>query len=410
MSNLIDRLKLPRAPEAGELAVVMSWAGVGKTSFLMQVALAELLSGRDVVHIALGQTLRDVQRRYDTLFANLADATGLPDRDAAHAAVASRRAIQAIRPGDLSPDRLQTCLKSFQQHLDLHPSMVLIDGFDWTAEGGGDLLVACKELARGFDTVLWLSAPVHREAGKPGPLQLYPAAIDLAVSLEPDGSRVRARLLKTFDLPPPEPALWLDPTTLLAADAEPALRTGLGPASGFTLLSGGAQGAEAEFGACAEKYGVFEKHFSFAGRKPARTRGLVLLTPDDLRQGDVSRAYLESRMKRKYRKTEDFKKVLQSIWCQVNPAGEVFVVGVIKPDKTVKGGTGWAVELAKHQKKPVHVYDQDQKGWFAWTSGDWRPAEPPAIRCTRFAGTGTRSVTPEGKRAIRELFERTFGS
>ena len=60
----------------------------------MQVALAELLSGRDVVHIALGQALRDVQRRYDTLFAGLADATGLPDRDAARSAVAARRAIQ----------------------------------------------------------------------------------------------------------------------------------------------------------------------------------------------------------------------------------------------------------------------------------------------------------------------------
>ncbi len=406
MSNLVNRLKLPRAPEAGELVVVLSRAGVGKTSFLVQVALAEILSKRDVVHIALGQTLRDIQQRYDTLFADLADASGFPDRDAARAAIASRRAIQAIRPGDLSPDRLKTCLEDFQQHLNLHPAIVLIDGFDWTAEDGGDLLAAYKKLARGFKAVLWFSGLIH---GESDPLQLLPAAIDLAISLEPDGSSVRARLLKTFDRPPPpEPILWLDPTTLLAIDTEPVPCTILREASGFTLLSGGARGAEAEFGACAEKYGVFEKHFSFAGRKPARTRGLVLLTPDELRQGDVSRAYLESRMKRKYRKTEDFNKVLQSIWHQVNPAGEVFAVGVIMPDKTVKGGTGWAVELAKHQKKPVHVYDQEHDDWFTWTSGDWRLAAPPTIRHTRFAGTGTRSITPEGKRAIRELFERTF--
>jgi hypothetical protein len=288
--------------------------------------------------------------------------------------------------------------------------MVIIDGFDWTAGGVGGLLADCKELARGFGTVLWLSALIRREAEQPGPLQLHPAVVDLALSLEPDGSRVRARLLKTFDLPPPDPDLWLDPTTLLVKDAEPAPHPGRRAASGFTLLSGGARGAEAEFGACAEEYGVSEKHFSFAGRKTARTRGLVLLAPDELRQGNVSRAYLESRMKRKYRKTEDFNKVLQSIWHQVNPAGEVFAVGVIKPDKTVKGGTGWAVELAKHQKKPVHVYDQERRAWFAWTAGEWHPAEPPVIRCARFAGTGTRSITPEGKQAIRGLFERSFAT
>ena len=51
----------------GELGMVMAGAGVGKTAFLIHIALGELQAGRHVVHIALGQTLDNVQMIYETL-------------------------------------------------------------------------------------------------------------------------------------------------------------------------------------------------------------------------------------------------------------------------------------------------------------------------------------------------------
>ena len=59
-------------------------------------------------------------------------------------------------------------------------------------------------------------------------------------------------------------------------------------------------------------------------------------------------------------KTAIFQKILQTIWHQVATAGEVFVVGRLQEDDTVKGGTGWAVELARHFKKPLFVFDQEK--------------------------------------------------
>src|SRR5262249_13752731 len=123
------------------------------------------------------------------------------------------------------------------------------------------------------------------------------------------------------------------------------------PESAYTLLSGGASGSEAEFGACAEKYGLGEVNFSFDGRGMARTRGLTELSETELKLGDVSASYLAACMHRSYSMTPLFKKVIQSIWHQVNTAGEVFVIGTILADNTVKGGTGWAAELAKHWGK-----------------------------------------------------------
>jgi hypothetical protein len=174
-------------------------------------------------------------------------------------------------------------------------------------------------------------------------------------------------------------------------------------------LSGAAPGAEAEFGACAERWGVAERNITFAGRRTSRTRGLHVLGPEELRQGKVSRTYLEARLHRRFRSDPDFDKVLQTIWHQVNPAGCVYAVGSIQQDGTVKGGTGWAIELAKQLGKPAFVFDQPSGDWKRWVARSWQPIDPPAIQMPRFAGTGTRRLNDAGRAAIRDLFERSFG-
>jgi len=67
-----------------------------------------------------------------------------------------------------------------------------------------------------------------------------------------------------------------------------------------TLFSGGAQGAEAEFGAQAEKAGMEEINFTFEGHQVARQRGLRHLTQEELLHGDVSLSYVSKLMHRSY--------------------------------------------------------------------------------------------------------------
>ena len=49
------------------------------------------------------------------------------------------------------------------------------------------------------------------------------------------------------------------------------------------LFSGAAQGAEAAFGAAAERHGVEEVNFTFEGHSDARSRGLRVLTTAELK-------------------------------------------------------------------------------------------------------------------------------
>jgi len=177
------------------------------------------------------------------------------------------------------------------------------------------------------------------------------------------------------------------------------------------LFSGGAQGAEAEFGANAENFGIEEVNFTFNGHTLIRKRGLRVLNHEELKNGDVSLEYVSKLMNRRYTDNATFRKILQSIWYQINSGQEVFVIGEILDDKTVKGGTGWGAEFSKICNKPLHVFDQKRNKWFLWNKLDWierKKGDEPVISHVHFTGTGTRFLEEKGKKAIKELFARSF--
>lgn len=113
------------------------------------------------------------------------------------------------------------------------------------------------------------------------------------------------------------------------------------------------------------------------------------------------------RMNRTYSKVEAIRKVMQVLFHMINKGFQVFAVGWIQPNDTVKGGTGWAVELAKLFHRPLSVFDQDRQAWFSWENNAWVESLP-VIESKTFVGTGTRHLSDAGKRAIEDLFRRSF--
>ncbi|MBF0376684.1 MAG: hypothetical protein HQK72_04295 [Desulfamplus sp.] len=176
-----------------------------------------------------------------------------------------------------------------------------------------------------------------------------------------------------------------------------------------TLFSGGHKGAEAEFGKLAQQFGINEVNFTFEGHVIERNVGLKVLSSEELQKGDVSMDIVSARMGRNFSKVDTIRKVIQSIFHMVNSGYQVFVIGWILPDNTVKGGTGWGVELARLFNRPVFVYEQDRKQWFSWVNNNWIEVTP-IISHKTFAGTGTRNLSDDAKEAMKALFERSFGN
>jgi len=402
----------------GHLGVIMAPAGVGKSACLVQLGLDALLRQKPVLHVALGQSVEHVSARYDALFDELADRVELADRRGVREAISHRRLIWSSMDAPFGARGLDEALAAFQAHLGVGPSTILVDGFDWEEPTATATLAAVKASAARIDAELWMTArdALGRELDRPGrmdPLSDGCAAlVDVAVFLEPHGRHARLTLVKDFDrFPATDVPLVLEGGTLrLPRGDAPDAPDEADPES-FTMLAIGSAGAEEEFGACAERWSLREVNFTFGGRHElARTRGLVELGEDELRLGEVSAAYVKAQMHRAFSESPELRRVLQAIWHQVSTAAEVFAVGAINPDLTAHGGTGWAVELARHWGKPVHLFDQERKGWFRWDGREWIAEAPPVVTRERFAGAGTRSLSEDGRAAIRALFERSFGA
>jgi hypothetical protein len=413
--RILDR-KIRGGLGKGHLGVILASAGVGKSACLVQIGLDALLRGRAVLHVAVGQSVEHVAVRYDALFDDLAERVDLADRRGVRESTAHRRLIWSSLDGTFGAHSVDEALAAFHAHLGLWPADILVDGYGWEEPGAVATVGALKASAARVGAEIWMTArdAPGRGAGSPRLLAPLPdacvALVDIAVLLEPDGRGARLTLVKDFErFPASDLPLVLEGGTLRLPGDEEAPPLERDPGS-FTLLAAGSAGAEEEFGACAERWGVREVNFTFAGRREmARTRGLRELGEDELSLGEVSAAYVKAHLHRALAESADLSRVLQVIWHQVSTAGEAFAVGAIRPDDTAHGGTGWAVELARHWGKPVHLFDQERRRWLRWDGQGWVGEVPPVIEHERFAGAGTRSLSDVGRAAIRALFERTFG-
>jgi len=175
------------------------------------------------------------------------------------------------------------------------------------------------------------------------------------------------------------------------------------------LVHGGHKGTEAEFGAAAAKWGVSETTLSYEGHNMQRAENVEVLADPELEKGRVSMELVFQRMGRRFHRGHGVSRVIHSMFHVVVRSDEVFAVGWIQPNQTIKGGTGWGVELAKLFGRKVHVFDQERDSWFTWQGGEWVRSEP-TLREGTMAATGTRNLEENGRQAIHDVFRRSFGA
>ncbi len=400
----------------GKVGVVLGQTGVGKTACLVQIGLDALLRGRVVLHVSNEAPVNHLRAWYDELFHEIERSTGLEDASAVLLELERRRLLMCHPGSSLKLVRLNEASTLARGALGRDPDVVLFEGFDFDDATEAQLR-SLHGLAAGLGAEVWLSLRAHGVQttsidSLPPAVAKLESQIDVILSLEPAGSHVSIRVLKDHDSKGIQaPSLVLDAVTLQLIDQGRAL-SGHDPRNRelFVLHSGGARGAEAAFGELAERYGIREIIFSFEGHTSrVRSRGLHLLTDAELRMGDVSLRYVSHRLRRVFPQAPAVRKVIQSIWHQIRPCQQVFVVGRIQADDTVRGGTGWGAELARRWKKQLNVFDLERNAWFRWDDTAWKQVDP-VIDSPMFAGTGTANLDAVGRAAIEALFERSFGA
>jgi hypothetical protein len=79
--------------------------------------------------------------------------------------------------------------------------------------------------------------------------------------------------------------------------------------------------------------------------------------------------------------------------------------------RQASGGTGYAVQMAINENKPVYIFDMQYNRWFKCIDGQWSYSDVPVLT-KHFAGIGSHEdseFTEAGREAIRQVYRKTFG-
>jgi hypothetical protein len=205
-------------PEGG-FGAVLARAGVGKTAFLVQLALHTLLRGKNVLHISLDDPVGKVGAWYEEVFRNMVNQHKVQQRDQLWEATLPHRFIMTFRVEGFSVPKLQERLTDLTEQDIFFPQMILIDGlpFDETVEKP---LSELKSLARDHAMKVWFAVQTHRHEkpgpqGMPAPLSQVSDLFEVAVELQPAENQIHVKALKGATTPTDPSPLLLDPSTML---------------------------------------------------------------------------------------------------------------------------------------------------------------------------------------------------
>jgi hypothetical protein len=201
----------------------------------------------------------------------------------------------------------------------------------------------------------------------------------------------------------------------------------------YTNHSGGAEQTDSIFDEIGKRYGVINhKHYYDKSSKKRPPLGNTPLSKQEMDEGIAKVKVTYAQMGRP--DNPKYYSLHGRNWFQVKNADAVFAVSDIVGsgemgrkefinrtlEPKVEGGTGYAVQMAINEGKPVYVFHQNtalsndfpEMGWYEYNydSKTFIKTKTPKLT-PNFAGVGTSdSLTEEGVQAIEDLYKKTFGS
>ena len=208
--------------DKGQFGAVMARAGVGKTAFLVQLALNCMLREKKVLHISLDDPVKKISLWYKEVFSRIATQYDIPQSGQLWDAILPHRFIMTFRVEGFSVPKLEERLTDLIEQDIFKPDMMIIDGIPFEGSMSPDL-ANLKTLVNKHPMYVWFTIRTHRhEDPDPNgtPLQFIPVAdlFEVAIHLVPVGKQILIKALKGAGSYGDQPDLMLDPATMLIKD------------------------------------------------------------------------------------------------------------------------------------------------------------------------------------------------
>ncbi len=202
--------------KAGELGILSSKKGLGKTAILVQIALDMLLQEKQVVHVSFTQNASHVITWYEDIFEEMSKKKNLADSDDVKSDLIRKRVILNLHQDSTSMSHIATTLKALESG-SINPSCIIIDGLDFTSVVADDLKVL-KNYAKDAGIALWASCNSDTSDALSTLSAEVANEIEVSVYLEQKSDGMDLRVMKARSEGEHDTKLKLDPKTLLMAE------------------------------------------------------------------------------------------------------------------------------------------------------------------------------------------------
>ena len=206
----------------GNIGVVLSRNGVGKTGFLIGLAIDKLLQGRNVLYISTKESVEHINNFFDHVFHAMADDLDMQERPQRQLLMERGRHILVYNREFFSVEKLEQSVAFLNDTAGFTPDMVIMDGtprFEKTEQWEID---AIRKLAGDWQAEIWTTSMLHREDQDvddrhvPLTVAKYEGDLDVIIHLCPESDHVRVRITKEHgNAEIAEVPMGLDPKTLL---------------------------------------------------------------------------------------------------------------------------------------------------------------------------------------------------
>lgn len=207
----------------GNLGVLASQHGVGKTACMVHLAIDKIMRGENVIHVSFGANVEHIMNWYKEVFREISEFRSLDDAFDVYQTIRSSRVMMNFSQDGVGVDKILASLETLINQGSFKADAVFFDGYKLTMASAEDVQ-KIKKFAQEMNIEVWFCVSPARpnveytEYGVPVTMDPYLDLIDVLVGLHynDEKSRVIMTIVKDHNKSLPHPAgVALDPSTML---------------------------------------------------------------------------------------------------------------------------------------------------------------------------------------------------
>lgn len=210
----------------GNLGVLVSRHGIGKTACLVHLATDKLFRNEHIIHVSFSGNVEHVINWYKEVFRQISEGRSLEDAASIYNEILANRVVMNFSQDNVPIDKVLTSLETLIRQGSFHADAIMFDGYKLTVASEEDIR-KIKRFATDMHLEVWFSVSpirpdvVYDENGVPDTILKYKKLIDVLIGLKYNEAtdRVIMTLVKHGDLYDVQPMrVSLDPKTMLISE------------------------------------------------------------------------------------------------------------------------------------------------------------------------------------------------